>query len=180
MVTASLGLCMSAEAAQHGRTSMATPVDSSSALPLYSCRADPAVAHLRPYDPLAGQVTAHTTLSASRYSQTALVSGVARHPRNVSTLTSEPQSTSTTARKTSPPLPFRRWTTTSFVVIDPSEVAFPLMLPFPLVSRTGLPGVAGFEETRFHAELPDELSSALKYETELLSASIHAVSSLKA
>lgn len=64
------------------------------------------------------------------------------------------------------------------MVIDPSDVAFPLALP--LASRTGLPGGAEFEETRFHAELPDELSSARKYETELLSASIHAVSSLEA
>lgn len=63
------------------------------------------------------------------------------------------------------------------MVMDPSDVAFPLALP--LVSRTGLPGAVEFEETRFHAELPEELSSARKYETELLSASIHAVSSLK-
>lgn len=78
----------------------------------------------------------------------------------MSTLMSEPQSTSTTARKTSPALPLRRWTTTSPAVILPREEDRAVDDALN-VDRTGLGGVDGaVGETSFHADDPDDDKSA--------------------
>lgn len=122
---------------------------------------------LLPYDPLPSAVSSY-------YSHSGLVSGVARHPRNVSTLTSDPQSTSATARYTSPVLPFLLDTWTS----EAAKLPNPFLLDGPPESRAMVEPVSGSTCTGSQAGDEEEASKALQYDKEVLRASVHAAPSL--
>jgi hypothetical protein len=130
-------------------------------------RVDPMLSLLRPYDPL---------LSARPSSNlhNGLVSGVARHPLNVSTLTSVPHSTSATARYTSPVFPFLLDTCTS----DADKLPSPFRLDGPPASRAMVEPVRGKTWTGSQAGDDEEARRALQYDREVLRASVHAAPSL--
>ena len=93
-----------------------------------------------------------------RYSQVDLVSGVTRHPLNVSTPTSDPHSTSRTALKTSPDFPFRRETFTSAAVTGPKLA----LLDDPPVSLVVDEAVRGSTWIGFQEDELDDARSALQ------------------
>lgn len=103
------------------------------------------------------------------------VSGVARQPLKMSTLTSLPHSKSTTARKTSPLFPVLLDTLTSLAVILPRDEPFELLCPS---SRATEEVVRGRTLTGFQADELLEASRARKYDKDVLSASFQDASSL--